>query len=136
MDDRGSSIWAKIMAIPIMALFLGVGILAWRIAEDWSPRQTDTLIGGGLAICGAGLAIFAIVMGSLAGMALYRKIRERPEQPPGDWRRPAIGYREPAPPMIEASKQGSWASNGLASYDVWEEEPQEAWSQGQQQNWS
>lgn len=148
MDDkRGSSLWARIMAIPMLALFLGAAILAGKIGLDWEPRQTDSLIGGGLAICGGGLAIFAVITGLIVGMALYRRIlldreQSRSAPPPGYYSQPgypSLPYREPAPPMIEASKEGSWASNGLASYDIWQEQqPQEqGWSQSQpgRQSW-
>lgn len=137
MDREGSNLWAKIMAIPILAVFLGAAILMGRIALDWSPRQTDSLIGGGLAICGASLAIFALVTGLIVGIAFYRRLLLDREHhgPPGYSSQPGTGspflpYREPAPPMIEASKQGSWASNGLASYDLWpEEQPSQMSSQ-------
>lgn len=146
-DSKGSmGIFARIMAIPMLALLLGAGILAGRIAMDWEPRQTDSLIGGGLAICGAGLAIFAVVTGLLVGMALYRRMlldreQSRPAAPPPGYSiqpgYPGLPYREPAPPMIEAGRQGSWASNGPASYDLWpEEQPlEQGWSQGRQ-GWS
>lgn len=134
MDREGSNLWAKIMAIPVLAVFLGVAILMARIAYDWSPRQTDSLIGGGLAICGASLAIFAMVTGLIVGIGFYRRLQLDRDQQPGQWsqQRPSLGYREPAPPMIEASKQGSWASNGLASYDLWpEEQPlEQSWRDG------
>lgn len=136
MDDRKGPI-STLLAIPVLAIFLGVGILFARIALDWTPGNTQTVIGGGLAICGAGLAVFALVFGILAGIAVYKRLLlDRDSRPPAPGqqmeRYQLQPYREPAPPMISApGQQGSWLSNGPASYDIWQEEPEEAaWRAG------
>jgi hypothetical protein len=131
MDNKG--IFAQLAAIPILAIFLGVGVLAIRIALDWTQQTTQTLIGGLLVLCGAAIMPVSILL----GLAIFKRLnrdREQPAPPPQAIRMlggyPVSPYSEPGSPMLTdgSEKLGSWSSNGPASYDVWEEEP--AWREG------
>lgn len=130
MEGRGDSIWTKLAAVPILALLLGVSILAIRMAFDWTEETTQYVLGGLLTIMGAALGIFALAFGLLAGIAIYRRLQvdsqlQREEQARRGY--PLL----PAPPTVEG-QPGSWHSLGPGSYDIWEEEPEEArWRRGQ-----
>lgn len=137
MDEK---LFTKLAAIPILAIFLGVAILAGRIAYDWTPQLSQTVVGGLLTICAGSLSLIAVIIGLLVGIGLYKRIsrdraREMPEAPPASrtiegYGYPVLPYREPyAPQLMDGrDKLGSWSSNGAASYDVWEDEP--AWQEG------
>jgi len=123
-EGRGDSIFTKLAAVPVLALLLGVAVLAIRMALDWTEETTQYVLGGLLTIMGAALGIFALAFGLLAGIAIYRRLQadsqiQREEQARGAY--PLLS----APPTVEG-QPGSWYSLGPGSYDVWEEEPLEA----------
>jgi len=135
MDDK---IFTKLAAIPILAIFLGVAILGARIALDWTEELSQIVVGGLLTICAGSIALIALVIGLLIGLGFYKNIRsqqQQPEPPPPAIRMlggyPVMGYREPQAPQLTdgRDKLGSWSSNGLSTYDVWEEEPA-GWQEG------
>lgn len=118
------SIFSKLAAIPILIVLLGAGILAARIAIDWTPEETKYLMGGLLTILGAALGVFALAFGLLAGVGIYRRLQAdaahsyRPAARDSRWQ-----VLPPGPPQLTAGdSQGSWYSQGPASYDVWEED--------------
>lgn len=129
-------IFSKLAAVPILALFLAVAILMGRIGMDWTPSNTETVIGGLLAICGGGIALFGIILGGIVGVAIYARIRRSGQEEEMGWRSlppmvppsrtlPGPGqspYYAPLPPVqgdILDDKQGFWRSSGPGSYDVY-----------------
>lgn len=130
----GSSLLNGLLAVPILILFLGAGILTARIAYDWTPETTEYVLGGLLTICGASLGIFALVFGLLAGVAIYRKLQTDAVESyrPAEWSQARRWPGLPAPPpqLGEGDDgQGSWYTQGPASYDVWEDEPGQGWQE-------
>lgn len=134
MGDNGGGLWSRILAVPVLALFLGVAILAGRMAYDWSPTLSEQVVGGVLTACGGGIALFGVAAGAIVGLAFYRRYthspgreddfyyRGRPRQIPGAWPSGAGNgsyYLPPPrmeePPVVEAP-QGSWSSPGPAVY--------------------
>ena len=138
----GDGIFAKLAAIPILALFIGVAILAIQIGTDWSPENTDTLLGGLIAVCGAGLGLFGLVFGAFLGLAFYRRL-DRPsdsiEPSRLGGRAPRVidsPYYAPLPPYQAGrqleDKSGSFSSRGPESYDIYfpdEEAEEREWRQ-------
>jgi hypothetical protein len=59
-----------IAAIPALALFGGVGVLAWRIGETWDSATTQSLVTGLTVICGGGALLFAILLACIVGIPL------------------------------------------------------------------
>jgi hypothetical protein len=137
--------WKTIVAIlvasPFVALLGGVGVLAYNVSQTWDSRNTDALISGLVASCGMGGIVMAGLLAAIVGipfaMRLMDKWREsdtlwprRSNASPWDTERfpttPSgrfIGYHEPHPPLLEAKPEtGSWRSNGVHTYDLWEEE--------------
>jgi len=134
--DQKNSIFAQLAAIPILAVFIGVAILAVRIGMDWTPQTTQTVVGGFLTICAGSVALIGVIIGLLVGLALHKRIsREQPQPAPPAIRTisgyPIMPYREPGVPQLSDGRErlGSWSSNGPASYDVWEEPEPAEWSQ-------
>lgn len=88
-------------AIPVLVLFLGIGILAIRMAIDWTPDQTQLLLGGGITVCGAGVGVFAAVFGLLAGAAFYRRLHRDTQQDQPGWREvPRLPGYPPYPGLL------------------------------------
>jgi hypothetical protein len=135
----GDGIFSRLAAIPILALFIGVAILAAQVGMDWSPQNTDTLLGGLIAVCGAGLGLFGLVFGTFLGLAFYKRL-ERPSEPSRlGGRAPRVidsPYYAPLPPYQAGrqleDKSGSWSSKGPDSYDIYfpdEEAEEREWRQ-------
>lgn len=59
-----------IAAIPALALFGGIGILAWRIGETWDSTTTQSLVTGLTVVCGGGALLFAILLACIVGIPL------------------------------------------------------------------
>jgi hypothetical protein len=63
--------------VGVLAVGLPVGL---AIAGDWTPRETSSLLTGTFAVCGSGIALFAIAAGLAIGHGLTRR-RQRDAQP-------------------------------------------------------
>lgn len=121
---------AGLIAIPVLALFGGLGFLAYTIGQHWDARSTDSLIVGLVATCGGGAVIIGVLLALIVGVPLAlrsyseagRARREWNELPPPtafdchaidtQWQRlpPALpGPQEQAPP---------WGATGGGQYDV------------------
>lgn len=59
-----------IAIVPVLALFGGVGILAWRISDSWSEATTQSLVTGLTVMCGGGALVFAILLACIIGIPL------------------------------------------------------------------
>ncbi len=115
-----------VAALPVLALFGGVGLLAWRIGDSWDARATDTLISGLTASCAGGAVVLALLLGLIVGIPLL--IRLQASQPPPRGWGDAPSYRAlpgpgaswaSGPPMLpDKQQQGQWLSSGPASYDL------------------
>ena len=123
------AILASAVLVPVLALFLGVGILADAIGRTWDARATDGLITGLVATCGGGAVVIGVLLALIVGVPLALRAYERggmasrawPEQqylPPPMSRQ--AQWRE-QPPMLTDKQQGQWLSQG-SQYDLWEGE--------------
>lgn len=59
-----------IAAVPVLALFGGVGILALRISDTWSEATTQSLVTALTVVCGGGALVFAILLACIVGIPL------------------------------------------------------------------
>jgi hypothetical protein len=64
------SLITGLIAIPVLALFGGIGFLAYRVGQQWDARSTDSLITGLVATCGGGVLIVGILLALLVGVPL------------------------------------------------------------------
>ncbi len=56
------TLMAVLVAIPVLALFGGIGFLAYTIGQHWDARSTDSLVVGLVATCGGGGAVIIGVL--------------------------------------------------------------------------
>lgn len=63
-------ILALIGAVPVLALFGGVGILAYRIADTWNAETTQGLVNGLTVICGGGALVVCVLLALIVGVPL------------------------------------------------------------------
>lgn len=61
---------ALIAAVPVLVLFAGTGILAYRIGETWDAETTQGLVTGLTVICGGGALVVCILLALLVGVPL------------------------------------------------------------------
>lgn len=57
-------------AVPVLALFGGVGVLAYRIAETWNAETTQGLVTGLTVVCGGGTLVLCILLALIVGVPL------------------------------------------------------------------
>ena len=55
---------SRLVFLAGLALFVGIGFLAWKIGETWDRATTQSLVSGLVAVCGGG----AVVVGSLIAL--------------------------------------------------------------------
>ena len=94
-------------AIPALALFGGIGVLAYRIGATWDAATTQSLVTGLTVVCGGGAVLLAILLACIVGVPLA--IRAYGEGGAGhrNW---DDGRRTPSRP-------------GLPGYDDWSATP-------------
>lgn len=89
-----------VIVAPILALFGGIGVLAFSVANKWDERNTDVLISNVTVACGIGGIVIALVLSAFIGLTFYaRWQRDRYwSEPPGG----RLGqHRLPGPPTIQ-----------------------------------
>jgi len=66
-------IFAFVIVIPVLALFGGIGVLAYHIAGTWDERNTDVLITGVITACGIGGLVVALALATFVGLVFYAR---------------------------------------------------------------
>ncbi len=61
---------ALIIAIPALALFLGLGFLAYSIGSSWTPSDTQALITAVATICAGGMVVIGVLLALIVGVPL------------------------------------------------------------------
>lgn len=67
---KWQTIVTAIIAMPLLALFGGVGFLAYQIGQTWDARSTDSLITGLVATCGGGAVVIGVLLALIVGIPL------------------------------------------------------------------
>jgi len=122
------AILVGLVAAPVLALFMGVGVVAMAIGDTWDARSTDSLITGLVATCGGGAVIIGVLLALIVGVPLALRAYERggiarqawPEQ---QYLPPSVSRQQPwqqQPPMLTDKQQGQWLSQGSQQYDLWD----------------
>jgi hypothetical protein len=128
-----------VLAIPILAVFGGIGVLAFQIGETWQSGDTRALISGATAACSGGFVVVALVLGLVVGVPLALRAYsagawshrrwddwQGMQQPSYPRAMPAPRHALPwlqAPPQVETKGQaGEWLSQGPQTYDLFDDE--------------
>ena len=59
-----------IAAAPVLALFGGIGLLAWNIGQTWTQSDTQAVITATATICAGGMVVFALLAALIVGVPL------------------------------------------------------------------
>ena len=123
-------VFAVVVSAPILALFVGVGTLAFSIAGTWDERNTDVLISNITMVCGMSGLVLALLFAPFVGLVFYsRWQRDHGWNDPSSWggthvrRLPQSTQQIPAwmeqPPLLTAEQdpKGRLYSSGPNSYE-------------------
>lgn len=61
---------SRLVFLAGLALFVGVGFLAWKIGETWDQAATQSLVSGLVAVCGGGTVIVGTFIALIVGVPL------------------------------------------------------------------
>jgi len=101
-----------IAAAPVLAMFGGIGVLAWKIGDTWNEATTQSLVTGVTVICGGGALVVCVLLALIVGVPFAIRIfgeagtsqrawgGGRTAIPPGWDDVPALPMRRP-PAMID-----------------------------------
>lgn len=113
-------IFAVVIVTPILALFVGIGVLAYNISGTWDNRNTDVLIANITAVCGIGGIAVALMLSAFVGLVFYSKWqrdRDWAAPPPRILPKQQIPSWDAPPPLLLEDKKGQLLSNGPAGYE-------------------
>lgn len=65
---KWQTIVVGLVALPVLALFGGLGFLAYQIGQTWDARSTDALIVGLVATCGGGMVVMGMLLALIVGI--------------------------------------------------------------------
>lgn len=120
-NNSPDTFFNRLLAVPVLVLFLGAGVLAVGVAivliTDRALANSVILFVTGAAAfgCGAGL----LILSAIVGLAVYRRLSaatpSRTIAPLDDpWQLPP----SVPPPALPLPTEGSWTSSGLPSYNL------------------
>lgn len=123
-------IFSLVVAAPILALFVGIGLLAIRIGDHWDERNTDVLISNVTMICGIGGLAISLAFAAFVGLVFYARWQRDKhwDEPPG-WRQspsrrlPSLGAQQQPwmdiPPQLPDMQEpkGRLYTNGPSAYE-------------------
>lgn len=130
---KSSTIVVGLVAVPVLALFLGVGVLAMQIGEHWTDATTASLVTGLTTVCGGGFVVLSLIVAIVVGIPFAIRMFGESGRANSTWAtlpppppRYASGlptWQEARPPMLEAKPDGGqWLTQGPGSYDLWEDQ--------------
>ena len=130
---KSSTILIGLVAVPVLALFLGVGVLAMRIGDHWTEATTASLVTGLTTVCGGGFVVISLIVAIVVGIPFAIRMFGESGRANSTWAalpptmpRYASGlptWREAGPPMLEAKPDGGqWLTQGPGAYDLWEDQ--------------
>lgn len=99
-----------LIALPVLALFGGVGFLAYQIGQTWDARSTDALIVGLVATCGGGVVVIGILLALIVGIPLALRLFSEAGYSQRAWRdlpppAPALPFPDRTPRPIDTTWQ-------------------------------
>lgn len=115
MKDIARAVFAVTLAGVILALVIPAAIFGNRLADTWTRSNTESLLGGALAICGAGAVIVALMVGAGLFVLLAGRRRREDPMPPPIIMAPPMEERPqlPAPPLAPP-----WGLTGGGQFEL------------------
>ncbi len=123
-------IFAIVVSAPILALFVGIGVLAFRVADKWDERNTDVLISNLTMACGLGGLVIALGLTAFVGLVFYARWQNDRNwnAPPAAWsagssrQKQLPPIRQPPwfdpPPVVDVQQpKGYLHSAGPSAYE-------------------
>lgn len=131
-----------VLTIPILAIFGGIGVLAFQIGQTWQTADTRALISGTTAACSGGFVVLALVLGLVVGVPLalraysagawsHRRWDDWQGMPHPSYPRampashPALPWLQAPPQIYARGESGEWLSQGAQAYDLFDDESNE-----------
>ena len=132
---KWQTIVSLLVAAPMLALFGGVGFLAWQVGQSWDTRNTDMLVSAASMSCAGGAVVVAMLLALIVGVPLALRAYQQAGHARQAWPEPQYRALPPAssvphwqqqPPMIADKQAGSWHTSGPGQYDLWDVDQQPA----------
>ncbi len=119
-----------LVAGPILALFVGIGLLAMRIGDTWTPQMTNQVVTGFTMACGAGAVVLALILALIIGIPMAIRYMEAHNRAGGrprdlgpvidaDWH-PVPGPTQP-PALPGPTQAPPWGLTGGGQVDLLED---------------
>lgn len=127
------TILALLLALPILALFAGVGFLFWQIGQTWDARNTSNLITGLVVACSGGAIVLGILLALIIGVPLALRTYSEAARARREWHeRPTLrplydpptiaGQWRMLPPVMPANtlahESPPWGATGGGNFDL------------------
>lgn len=103
-----------LLALPVLALFGGIGFLAYQVGQTWDARSTDSLITGLVATCGGGMVVIGILLALIIGIPFAIRLFSEAGYSQRPWREfpsplpspiPTLPFPERAQSPVDATWQ-------------------------------
>ena len=120
---RAKDIIAVLIAIPTLALFGGVGAIAWQVGQTWTSADTQSLISATGAVCGGGAVVVGAMLALVVGVPLALRAYGEAGRTQREWPTPRpLLWREERPPQLPGGRtvDGAWHALPPAQYDTWD----------------
>lgn len=98
---KWQTIVAGLVALPVLALFGGLGFLAYQVGQTWDARSTDSLIAGLVATCGGGVVVIGILLAFIIGIPFAIRMFGEAGYSQRAWREPTSPTHRPTLPFPE-----------------------------------
>lgn len=117
--------FALLVAAPILALFVGIGVLSFGISQKWDERNTDMLINNLSLACVMGGVAMSLMLGALLVVVLYARWRQSRHWLVGGSQRRSLRTALPQQPWLDAPPalppprevKGKLYSSGAQGYE-------------------
>ena len=112
-----------LIAIPTLALFGGVGAIAWQVGQTWTSADTQSLISATAAVCDGGAVVVGAMLALVVGVPLALRAYGEAGRAQREWPAPRpLLWREERPPQLpgERAIDGAWHALPPAQYDTWD----------------
>jgi hypothetical protein len=110
---KWQTIVAGLVALPVLALFGGMGFLAYQVGQTWDARSTDSLIAGLVATCGGGVVVIGLLLALIIGIPFAIRMFGEAGYSQRAWREPpppAYLPRVPFPERTQSAVDTTWQS--------------------------